>query len=111
MAQLRKLVQPFLLRREKKDVLKELPPKIEHIRRIALGQTERMTYLSAVNAAKSTLTDTGKLLDVLSLKTSDLAFLWKFDYNGENSHRKEAPPCRQNQRQLPRQAGMMRSIS
>ena len=61
MAQLRKLVQPFLLRREKKDVLKELPPKIEHIRRIALGETERMTYLSAVNAAKSTLTDTGKL--------------------------------------------------
>lgn len=61
MAQLRKLVQPFLLRREKKDVLKELPPKIEHIRRIALGQTERMTYLSAVNAAKNTLTDTGKL--------------------------------------------------
>ena len=61
MAQLRKLVQPFLLRREKKDVLKELPPKIEHIRRIALGQTERMTYLSAVNAAKSSLTDTGKL--------------------------------------------------
>ena len=61
MAQLQKLVQPFLLRREKKDVLKELPPKIEHIRRIALGQTERMTYLSAVNAAKSTLTDMGKL--------------------------------------------------
>lgn len=61
MAQLQKLVQPFLLRREKKDVLKELPPKIEHIRRIALGETERMTYLSAVNAAKSTLTDTGKL--------------------------------------------------
>ena len=61
MAQLRKLVQPFLLRREKKDVLKELPPKIEHIRRIALGETERRTYLSAVNAAKSTLTDTGKL--------------------------------------------------
>ena len=61
MTQLRKLVQPFLLRREKKDVLKELPPKIEHIRRIALGQTERMTYLSAVNAVKSTMTDTGKL--------------------------------------------------
>lgn len=61
MAQLRKLVQPFLLRREKKDVLKELPPKIEHIRRIALGETERKTYLSAVNAAKNTLTDTGKL--------------------------------------------------
>lgn len=59
--QLRKLVQPFLLRRVKKEVLKELPPKIEHIRRIEMGETERKTYLSAVNAAKNTLTDTGKL--------------------------------------------------
>ena len=60
-AQLRKLVQPFLLRRVKKEVLKELPPKIEYIRRIEMGETERKTYLSAVNAAKNTLTDTGKL--------------------------------------------------
>lgn len=61
MSQLLKLIQPFLLRRVKKEVLKELPPKIEHIRRIELGETERKTYLSAVNAAKNTLTDTGKL--------------------------------------------------
>jgi SNF2 family DNA or RNA helicase len=60
-AQLRKLVQPFLLRRMKKDVLKELPPKIEYIRRIEQGETERKTYLSAVHAAKSTLGDSGKL--------------------------------------------------
>lgn len=59
--QLRRLIQPFLLRRMKQDVLKELPPKIEHIRRIEMGETERKTYLSAVNAAKNTLTDTGKL--------------------------------------------------
>lgn len=59
--QLRKLVQPFLLRRVKKEVLKELPPKIEHVRRIEMGETERKTYLSAVNAAKTTLTDRGKL--------------------------------------------------
>ena len=61
MAQLRRLVQPFLLRREKKDVLKELPPKIEYIRRIALGEAERKTYLSAVNAAKAVMAEPGKL--------------------------------------------------
>ncbi len=60
-AQLRKLVQPFLLRRRKQEVLKELPPKIEYIRRIEMGETERKTYLSAVNAAKNALGDTGKL--------------------------------------------------
>lgn len=60
-AQLRKLVQPFLLRRMKRDVLKELPPKIENIRRIELGETERKTYLSAVNAAKNALGESGKL--------------------------------------------------
>lgn len=89
MAQLRKLVQPFLLRREKKDVLKELPPKIEHIRRIALGETERRTYLSAVNAAKNTLTDTGKLKILAALTQlrqvccdPNLCFE---NYNGETS--------------------------
>jgi len=89
MAQLRKLVQPFLLRREKKDVLKELPPKIEHIRRIALGETERKTYLSAVNAAKNTLTDTGKLKILAALTQlrqvccdPNLCFE---NYNGETS--------------------------
>lgn len=61
MEQLRKLVQPFLLRRLKQDVLRELPPKIEHIRRIPMGQTERKTYLSAVEAAKSTLGNMGKM--------------------------------------------------
>ena len=59
--QLRKLVQPFLLRRLKQDVLKELPPKIEHIHRIPLGETEKKTYFSAVHALKNSLVDTGKL--------------------------------------------------
>ena len=39
--QLAKLVRPFLLRRLKQDVLKELPPKMEHVRRIALSDGER----------------------------------------------------------------------
>lgn len=61
-AQLRRMVQPFLLRRLKKDVLKDLPPKIEHVRRIPLSETERKTYLSCVQATRAGLTaDNGKL--------------------------------------------------
>jgi SNF2 family DNA or RNA helicase len=55
--QLKRLVQPFMLRRLKKDVLKELPPKIEYTRLIQLSETERKTYLSAVYAAKTNLGD------------------------------------------------------
>jgi superfamily II DNA or RNA helicase len=55
--QLKRLVQPFMLRRLKKDVLKELPPKIEYTRLIQLSETERKTYLSAVYAAKTNMGD------------------------------------------------------
>ena len=48
--QLRRLVQPFVLRRLKKDVLKELPPKIEHVRRIGLSEMERKVYHASVQA-------------------------------------------------------------
>ena len=57
-AQLRRLVQPFLLRRLKRDVLKDLPPKIEHIRRISLSEEERKTYLATVSSIKKDLLDT-----------------------------------------------------
>lgn len=43
-AQLRRLVQPFILRRLKRDVLKELPPKVEFVRRIPLSEEERRIY-------------------------------------------------------------------
>lgn len=60
--QLRRLVQPFMLRRLKKDVLKELPQKLEYTRRIRLSDTERKTYLAAVNAAKASMgEDQGKI--------------------------------------------------
>lgn len=52
--QLSKLVKPFILRRLKSDVLKELPPKVEYIQKIRLSEKERKVYLSAVNAAKGT---------------------------------------------------------
>ena len=60
--QLRRLVQPFLLRRRKQDVLKELPPKEEHVRRIALSEEEQKTYYACVQAVKENLgEDQGKL--------------------------------------------------
>lgn len=63
MAKLQRMVQPFLLRRMKKDVLKELPPKIEYIRRINLSEDERKVYFAANAAARNTLAagDNGKM--------------------------------------------------
>ena len=59
--QLSRLVQPFLLRRLKRDVLKELPPKIEHTRRVPLSEEERKTYLAAAGAAKAAFSGRGRI--------------------------------------------------
>lgn len=59
MDQLRRLVQPFLLRRMKKDVLKELPPKIEYIRRIPLSEEEQKVYFASSAAARQSLAAAG----------------------------------------------------
>lgn len=61
--QLSKMVQPFLLRRLKKDVLKELPPKVEHVRKVQMADNERKTYLASVAAAKQDvlMENSGKL--------------------------------------------------
>lgn len=68
-AQLQKLVQPFLLRRLKKDVLKELPPKLEYVRPIPLSEEERKVYQASVNAAVSTLGDGENKLKILAALT------------------------------------------
>lgn len=61
------LVQPFLLRRLKKDVLKELPPKAEHIRRIPLSEEERKVYLAeAAQARKSFAAEPQGKLQILA---------------------------------------------
>ena len=44
---LSRLCAPFLLRRLKKEVLQELPPKTETVYRIPLGDTQRRTYMGA----------------------------------------------------------------
>lgn len=59
MDQLRRLVRPFLLRRMKKDVLKELPPKLEYIRRIPLSEEEQKVYFASSAAARQSLAAAG----------------------------------------------------
>ena len=53
---LKKMVEPFILRRTKSKVLKELPDKIEHTLMIPFEDTEKKLYLanlSQVNQALS----------------------------------------------------------
>lgn len=52
---LNQLTTPFLLRRMKADVLKELPPKIENVYHVNLGEEQRKLYLAAVVDAKEKL--------------------------------------------------------
>lgn len=68
-AQLRRLVQPFLLRRWKSEVLKELPPKEEYIRRISLSEEERKTYCACVQATVEKLDGEQGKLQILAALT------------------------------------------
>lgn len=52
---LNQLTTPFLLRRMKTDVLKELPPKIENVYHVNLGEEQRKLYLAAVLDSKEKL--------------------------------------------------------
>ncbi len=67
--QLRRLVQPFMLRRIKSNVLKELPPKLEHVRRVQLSEDERKLYLSCAQQAKNELLSGEGKLKVLAALT------------------------------------------
>lgn len=69
LAQLRRLVRPFMLRRLKKDVLRELPPVIEHLHRIAMSEQERKTYLATAAQVKKKLDTDSDKLQVLAALT------------------------------------------
>jgi superfamily II DNA or RNA helicase len=52
-AELRKRVMPFVLRRLKKDVATELPPKTEVILECELSESEKIVYQAVLGAVKS----------------------------------------------------------
>ncbi|MCQ2515056.1 MAG: SNF2 helicase associated domain-containing protein [Ruminococcus sp.] len=62
--QLAKLVKPFMMRRLKGDVLKELPPKVEHNYKIQLSESERKVYMASLNALKNSIG--GSKLEILA---------------------------------------------
>ncbi len=58
-------VTPFILRRTKKEVLKDLPPKYETILTVELSSSERKYYDAFVMQAKNILANGAKSFDVL----------------------------------------------
>lgn len=71
LAALSRLCSPFLLRRLKRDVLEELPPKTETVCRIPLGEVQRKTYAAAALAMREELKqkDTPSRLQALTMLT------------------------------------------
>lgn len=68
--QLSRLVQPFLLRRLKQAVLKELPPKMEHVRRVQISEEERKTYYAVGQCSQDGLhREGGNKLQILAALT------------------------------------------
>lgn len=66
---IRKLVAPFILRRNKKDVLKDLPDKFETIMTCEMNNEQRKMYDAHILLARQTLQKEGKAFDVLPLLT------------------------------------------
>lgn len=50
--QLRRLVEPFILRRLKRDVLQELPPKTEHVLLVPLNEEQQQLYTANLAQAR-----------------------------------------------------------
>ncbi len=69
MGQLRRLVQPFILRRLKKDVLQELPEKMEYTRKIAFSEEEKKVYTAAAHNALQSAASGADKLRILALLT------------------------------------------
>ena len=59
-AKLKRMVSPFILRRLKSDVLKDLPPKLEEVRYTRFEEAQRKVYDGQVVRMKQLLAQTGK---------------------------------------------------
>lgn len=51
--ELNKHIKPFILRRLKKDVIKELPPKIEHKVVVEMTEEQKKVYMTYISAVKN----------------------------------------------------------
>ena len=67
---LHRMVAPFILRRLKREVLSELPPKVESTRTIPLGEEQRRLYVAATLAGRDELLEgNAGAIQILALLT------------------------------------------
>ena len=66
---LKLIIKPFILRRIKKDVLKELPEKQERIFFISMTEKQKRFYKSSLNSYKKLIDTTNNNFSILSLLT------------------------------------------
>jgi len=69
---LNRRIKPFILRRLKKDVMKELPPKIEHKLLVEMTEKQKEVYIAYLAAAKGELEDA---IEAESFKNSKIKIL------------------------------------
>ena len=62
---LRRRIAPFILRRLKRDVASELPPRTESVRYVELSSEERQVYDALLNSSRSLVVEEGSTLAVL----------------------------------------------
>lgn len=67
MAALRKLVSPFLLRREKREVAPELPARIEVTQLVSLSASEQTLYDAAVRDLRARIADPSDEIDRIEM--------------------------------------------
>ncbi|CZR09508.1 DEAD/DEAH box helicase [Trichococcus collinsii] len=71
-AEIAKKVKPFILRRMKGDVLKDLPPKIESISYIEMTEKQKTVYLSQLQLMRQ---ETKEMLDAKTLNENRIKIL------------------------------------
>lgn len=64
---LKRMIKPFILRRTKKQVIKELPPKIEKEFYVEMGKTQRNTYAIYVEEIKRILEEKGDVKNKITI--------------------------------------------
>lgn len=74
---LRKKISPFILRRTKKDVLKELPDKIEKIIPIDFNEEQKILYSSLLENVREDISESMKTKDIEKNKIYILSLLTK----------------------------------
>jgi SWI/SNF-related matrix-associated actin-dependent regulator 1 of chromatin subfamily A len=91
--QARRIMKPFFLRRLKRDVLRDLPPKTEEVHRVALHPEQKKIYDEALQdirrkvadakAAGSTVTGGGASIMMQLRKMANHPLLWRHKYDDQ----------------------------